>query len=91
MQVTGTQESAGHLADNEMILKKQGNLAGCPAETDKTKSPVGNGLLSQRVAPQVPSALASLTSGFGMGPGVPPPLKSPTRLFYKIMEFCKSR
>ena len=45
------------------------------------KSPLGNGLLSQRVAPQVPSALAGLTAGFGMGPGVPPPLESPTRLF----------
>ena len=45
------------------------------------KGPVGNGLLSQGAAPQVPSALAGLTSGFGMGPGVPPPLKSPTRPF----------
>ena len=41
------------------------------------KMPLGNGLLSQAVTSQVPSALAGLTSGFGMGPGVPPPLLSP--------------
>ena len=33
----------------------------------------GGALLSHRVAPAVPSALAGLTSGFGMGPGVPRP------------------
>jgi hypothetical protein len=39
---------------------------------------VGGGLLSQRVAPQLPSTLAGLTSGFEKGPGVPPPLLPPT-------------
>ena len=38
---------------------------------------LGNDQLSQRASPQVPSALASLTTGFGMGPGVPLPLQSP--------------
>jgi hypothetical protein len=33
----------------------------------------GGVLLSRRVAPAVPSALAGLASGFGMGPGVSPP------------------
>ena len=33
----------------------------------------GGALVSHRVAPAVPSALAGLTSGFGMGPGVPRP------------------
>ena len=33
----------------------------------------GGVLLSHRVAPVVPSALAGLASGFGMGPGVSPP------------------
>ncbi len=47
------------------------------------KSPVGGDLLSQGAAPQVPSALTGLTSGFGMGPGVPPLLESPTRLLFK--------
>ena len=28
--------------------------------------------------PRLPSALVGLTAGFGMGPGVPPPLLSPT-------------
>jgi hypothetical protein len=42
----------------------------------KTKS-LGDDLLSQEVALQVPSALANLTAGFEMGPGVPSPLRSP--------------
>ena len=33
----------------------------------------GGVLLSRRVAPAVPLALAGLASGFGMGPGVSPP------------------
>ena len=38
---------------------------------------VGNDLLSPGVAPSVPSALANLTAGFGMEPGVASPPKSP--------------
>jgi len=34
----------------------------------------GNDLLSQGLSPQVPSALEGLTSVFGMGTGVSPPL-----------------
>jgi hypothetical protein len=45
------------------------------------KKPLGNDLLSQGAAPPVPSALAGLTTGFEMGPGVPPPLKSPRDFF----------
>ena len=37
----------------------------------------GDALLSHRVAPAVPSAHVGLTSGFGMGPGVPPQQESP--------------
>ena len=37
----------------------------------------GGDLLSQGVSPQVPSALAGLTSVFGMGTGVTPPLWPP--------------
>ena len=37
----------------------------------ESKKSLGNDLLSQGVAPQVPSALTSLTTGFEMGPGVP--------------------
>ena len=37
----------------------------------------GGALLSHRVAPAVPSALAGLTFGFGMGPGVPRPPEPP--------------
>jgi hypothetical protein len=46
---------------------------------------VGDDLRSQGVAAQVPSALAGLTAGFEKGPGVPPPLKTPTNLY----GFCK--
>jgi hypothetical protein len=35
---------------------------------------VGSGLLSHAASSTVPSALVGLTSGFGMGPGVPPQL-----------------
>ena len=34
---------------------------------------VGGDLLSRTLASAVPSALEGLASGFGMGPGVPPP------------------
>ena len=46
----------------------------------KGKEGVGNDLLSHAVAHILPSALAGLTTGFEMGPGVPPPLLSPTTL-----------
>ncbi len=39
---------------------------------------VGNDLRSQEVSLPVPSALAGLTVGFEMEPGVPPPPGSPT-------------
>ena len=39
----------------------------------------GSDLLSHPVAQAVPSALEGLTSGFGMGPGVSPPLWPPKR------------
>ncbi len=45
------------------------------------KKSLGNDLLSQGVAPQVPSALTALTAGFGMLPGVPPSLQSPRDFF----------
>ncbi len=53
------------------------SLASYRCSTPRRNHSPGNGLLSQRVAPLVPSALAGLTSGFGMGPGVSPPLESP--------------
>src|SRR5262245_36448364 len=48
------------------------------AGNDKRQGVVGGDLLSQAVSSQVPSARAGLTAGFGMGPGVPPLLVSPT-------------
>jgi hypothetical protein len=44
----------------------------------------GNVLLSQGAAPQVPSALVVLTSVFGMGTGVAPPLWLPGTLLYLV-------
>jgi hypothetical protein len=44
----------------------------------------GDVLLSQGAAPQVPSALVVLTSVFGMGTGVAPPLWSPGTLLYLL-------
>jgi hypothetical protein len=49
-----------------------------PAQKETARDRVGDGLLSHAVTRILPSALAGLTSGFGMGPGVPPPLLSPT-------------
>jgi hypothetical protein len=51
---------------------------------------MGDDLLSHRVSPAVPSALAGLTSLFGMGRGVSPPPSSP--FLKKAYIFgCKSR
>ena len=47
------------------------------AANNLIRKSLGDDLLSRAVTSQVPSALAGLTSGFGMGPGVPPPHKSP--------------
>ena len=41
---------------------------------------VGNDLLSHAATRILPSVLVDLTAGFEMGPGVPPPLQSPTTL-----------
>ena len=49
-------------------------------ELNKKRSEVGNFLLSRGVAPQVPSADTRLTAGFGMFPGIPTLLWSPTSL-----------
>ena len=43
----------------------------------ETHEKMGDDLLSHGVYPAVPSALAGLTSLFGMGRGVSPPLSSP--------------
>ena len=46
---------------------------------------LGNDLLSQHVTMLVPSALVGLTSVFGMGTGVSPPVRSPKT--FKITVF----
>jgi hypothetical protein len=47
-------------------------------EAKKTKGSVGDGLLLRGRGPRLPSVLEGLTARFGMGLGVPPPLRSPT-------------
>ena len=49
---------------------------------------LGNDLLSQGVAPQVPSALTCLTTGFGMLPGVPTSLRSPRDFIHLRIDCC---
>ena len=50
----------------------------------------GGDLLSQGVAPQVPSALAGLTSVFGMGTGCSLPLSPPDKPFADIFRMHSS-
>ena len=54
---------------------------GKPPEGGSPARCLGGDLLSHPVAQAVPSALEGLTSGFGMGPGVSPPLWPPKRRF----------
>jgi hypothetical protein len=53
------------------------------------KKKPGNDLLSHSAARAVPSARAGLTSVFGMGTGVSPPLKSPG--FFFVSDFFEVR
>ena len=50
--------------------KRPEEVVGRGREQGREKG-VGNGVLSHRATATVPSALVSLTAGFGMGPGVP--------------------
>ena len=59
-------------------------MAAAQTSSRNKKSSVGDDLLSQGLAPQLPSALTSLTAGFGMGPGVPSSLTSPTELLFPV-------
>jgi hypothetical protein len=45
---------------------------GVSVETPGFESKAGDGLLSHRLSPAVPSALQGLTAVFGMGTGVTP-------------------
>ena len=54
-----------------------GNLQNNDCKIRKGES-VGNDLRSHAATRILPSVLVGLTAGFEMGPGVPPPLLSPT-------------
>ena len=58
--------------------KREGGRGEWAAEERK----VGDDLRSQELSFQVPSALAGLTAGFEKGPGVPPPLETPTHALF---------
>ena len=64
--------------------KAAANVTLVAADNGQRKSSVGDDLLSQGLAPQLPSALKSLTTGFGMGPGVPSSLTSPTERLHFV-------
>ena len=53
---------------------------------EKREGWVGSDLLSHKVALAVPSALVSLTAGFGMEPGGPSPLKPPTHTHFSFIH-----
>ena len=60
------------VADTTLLKrKKAARVSRLPQEN------LGTDLLSHARWNAVPSALAGLTSGFGMGPGVTPPLWAP--------------
>ena len=60
-------------AEERCAMWRRRGLVGVERITLKEKL-LGDDLLSRTVSSQVPSVLAGLTAGFGMGPGVPPPL-----------------
>ena len=57
-------------------LMVAGGLAWVKLAAPATIKNPGGDLLSQGPGAPVPSALAGLTAGFGMGPGVSPPLSA---------------
>ena len=89
IEVCGSRDIFGPQANNgqfriQGVLQQNKTTSAMKAGRDDEKQkPLGNDLLSREVALQVPSALARLTAGFGMGPGVPTPLKSPRDFVYK--------
>ena len=76
---------SGQAADEETAGPQQASMLRAVAERSENKTgSLGDDLLSQGVSPQVPSALEGLTAGFGMGPGVPPPLQSPKEPVFSL-------
>ena len=55
-----------------VVSTNQNQILALHSTQKENRKPLGNDLLSRAVSSQVPSALAGLTSGFGMGPGVAP-------------------
>ena len=80
-------EFVGSQSAEKAPQTRRGTLSGPPLQVPYVAPPrpepaqrapgAGGALVSHRVAPAVPSALAGLTSGFGMGPGVPRPPEPP--------------
>jgi hypothetical protein len=71
------------LSENSCKNSMRQTLGGCKVHKQtksdagyvrKVKEEVGGDLLSHTVSSAVPSVLVGLTTGFGMGPGVPPQL-----------------
>ena len=67
---------SAHIVSQQNRLCRGTSVSG--AEVKEGNGGVGSGLLSHGVAPALPSTLVDFTAGFGMGPGVSPPLLPPT-------------
>ena len=80
---SGAASEPGELGSCNNRLPTGTNLEGLSGELNKKRS-LGGDLLSREVALRVPLALAGLTTGFGMGPGVPPPLQPPRDLLFRL-------
>ena len=80
LEFVGSQgaEKAPHTKRGPSRVPSPGAYVAPPRPEPAQRAPgAGGALVSHRVAPAVPSALAGLTSGFGMGPGVPRPPEPP--------------
>ena len=62
------------------FLTKKQKIPRLISQTEDLKFNLGNDLLSHNLNTAVSSAMEGLTAGFGMGPGVPPPLWLPRNL-----------
>ena len=78
---------AGDTGGGDRKIKDKGGLPRYARNDEKrnlNEKSLGNVLLSQGAAPQVPSALTTLTSGFEMLPGVPSSQNHQETYFYVL-------
>ncbi len=76
---TPISDSGGRIRTRDLQVMSLASYRCSTPQRNRTAGFPGNDLLSQAVSSPVPSALAGLTSGFGMEPGVSPPLTLPEK------------